>query len=122
MQPDSEPLSPNAILRFPEARKRGLIPYSKSQWYHLMRQRDENNEPLAPLPIPLAGGGAVGWLVADLYAWVARQAGRRGERIRGPLVRAPDAAQRANQTLKAPGIRSPPKEAPKKSRLRGDVT
>ena len=122
MPSDSEPLSPNAILRFPEARKRGLIPYSKSQWYYLMRQRDENNEPLAPLPIPLAGGGAVGWLVADLYAWVARQAGRRGERIRGPLVRAPDAAQRANQTLKAPGIRSPPKEAPKKSRLRGDVT
>ena len=60
MPSDSEPLSPNAILRFPEARKRGLIPYSKSQWYYLMRQRDENNEPLAPLPIPLAGGGAVG--------------------------------------------------------------
>jgi len=91
-----EPLSPNAVLRFPEARKRGLIPYSKSQWYYLMRQRDENNEPLAPLPIPLAGGGAVGWLVADLYAWIARQTERRGERIRGVLPRAQVAGQTAD--------------------------
>jgi prophage regulatory protein len=66
------------ILRLPRVIE--VCGYSKSRIYALIKENT------FPRPVPLAGGGAVGWLESELIEW---QRARVAERTAGAARRAP---------------------------------
>ena len=55
-------MSIERILRFPEVRR--LTGYSRPSIYRLMKAKN------FPSQVVLSNGGAVGWLEADILAWI----------------------------------------------------
>jgi prophage regulatory protein len=66
------------ILRLPRVIE--VCGYSKPRIYALIKQNK------FPRPVPLAGGGAVGWLESELIEW---QRARMAERAAGAARRSP---------------------------------
>jgi prophage regulatory protein len=66
------------ILRLPRVIE--VCGYSKPRIYALIKQNK------FPRPVPLAGGGAVGWLESELLEW---QRARVAERAAGAARRTP---------------------------------
>jgi prophage regulatory protein len=75
------------ILRFPRVQE--VTGYSKPHIYTLMKLGK------FPKPVPLAGGGAVGWLEAEILEW---QKARIAERAAG--VRCPGVPARSRRGVK----------------------
>jgi prophage regulatory protein len=67
-----------SILRLPRVIE--VCGYSKPRIYALIKQNK------FPRPVPLAGGGAVGWLESELIEW---QRARMAERAAGSARRTP---------------------------------